>query len=48
MNTASTSTGAPVVSGSRLSFDYPLVVNPAYNVERGPLSLFAARAHFQF
>jgi high affinity Mn2+ porin len=33
---------------ARLSFDYQLVVNPAYNRDNGPYSLFATRLHFEF
>lgn len=33
---------------THLSFDYQLVVNPAFNEDRGPVSLFAARVHTQF
>jgi high affinity Mn2+ porin len=32
----------------RLSFDYQFVVNPGYNADRGPVNIFAARAHWQF
>ena len=31
-----------------LSFDYQFVANPAYNRDRGPVSIFAARLHAQF
>lgn len=31
-----------------LTFDYQLVVNPAYNADRGPVNLFALRGHIQF
>ena len=31
-----------------LAVDYQLVVNPAYNRDRGPVSIFAARLHAQF
>jgi len=34
--------------GMILSFDYQLVNHPAYNRDRGPVSLLAARAHMQF
>ncbi len=33
---------------TRVSIDYQFVANPAYNLERGPVSLFAARLHYQF
>jgi high affinity Mn2+ porin len=32
----------------RLSIDYQFVDNPAYNTDRGPVSIFAARLHAQF
>ena len=38
----------PISDTARLSFDYQRVVNPAYNKDRGPVSLFAARVHIQF
>jgi high affinity Mn2+ porin len=31
-----------------LTFDYQLLVNPAYNADRGPVSIFAARLHTEF
>ncbi|HEU5275367.1 MAG TPA: carbohydrate porin [Xanthobacteraceae bacterium] len=31
-----------------LTFDYQLVVNPAYNADRGPVSIFAVRLHADF
>ena len=31
-----------------LSFDYQFVANPAYNADRGPVSIFAARFHAEF
>ncbi|NVO17387.1 MAG: carbohydrate porin [Rhodoplanes sp.] len=34
--------------GMALTFDYQFVVNPAYNADRGPVSLFAARLHGEF
>jgi high affinity Mn2+ porin len=34
--------------GVALSMDYQLVNHPAYNRDRGPVSLLAARAHLQF
>ncbi|MBV8776659.1 MAG: carbohydrate porin [Alphaproteobacteria bacterium] len=33
---------------SSLSADYQFVANPAYNQDRGPVSILAARLHFQF
>ena len=32
----------------RLSADYQLIVNPAYNTQRGPANVFAGRLHAQF
>ena len=31
-----------------LTFDYQFVSNPAYNADRGPVSIFAARLHAEF
>jgi high affinity Mn2+ porin len=31
-----------------LSFDYQFITNPAYNADRGPVSIFAARFHAEF
>ena len=31
-----------------LTFDYQLVVNPAYNTDRGPVNVFAGRVHTSF
>ena len=31
-----------------LTFDYQLISNPAYNADRGPVSIFSARAHAEF
>jgi high affinity Mn2+ porin len=33
---------------SRITLDYQLIVNPAYNRDRGPASVFGARVHTQF
>jgi high affinity Mn2+ porin len=33
--------------GVRLSFDYQFIVNPAYNRDRGPVSVFGVRFHAQ-
>jgi len=35
-------------TSARLSFDYQFIVNPAYNTDRGPVSVFGARVHAQF
>jgi high affinity Mn2+ porin len=37
-----------VVPWAQLTFDYQYVVNPAFNTERGPVSIFAVRIHAQF
>jgi high affinity Mn2+ porin len=31
-----------------LTFDYQLIVNPAYNADRGPVSIFSGRIHADF
>jgi high affinity Mn2+ porin len=36
------------VAYAQLSFDYQWVRNPAYNTDRGPVSIFAVRLHAQF
>lgn len=36
------------VSFARVTFDYQFIVNPAYNRDRGPASVFATRLHAQF
>jgi high affinity Mn2+ porin len=33
---------------SRITFDYQLIVNPAYNRDRGPVSVFGVRLHTQY
>jgi high affinity Mn2+ porin len=33
---------------STLTFDYQLIADPAYNADRGPVSIFSARAHAEF
>jgi high affinity Mn2+ porin len=37
-----------VFSNAQLSLDYQWVRNPAYNTDRGPVSIFAVRVHAQF
>ena len=37
-----------VTPASRLTFDYQLIANPAYNRDRGPVSVFGTRLHAQF
>jgi high affinity Mn2+ porin len=36
------------VSYLRLTLDYQFIVNPGYNTDRGPVSVFATRVHWQF
>jgi high affinity Mn2+ porin len=36
------------LSYAHLTFDYQWVKNPAYNTDRGPVSIFAIRVHAQF
>jgi high affinity Mn2+ porin len=38
----------PVVPWAQLTLDYQYVINPAYNTDRGPVSIFAVRVHAQF
>jgi high affinity Mn2+ porin len=33
---------------TRVTFDYQFITNPAYNTDRGPVSVFGARVHTQF
>jgi high affinity Mn2+ porin len=35
-------------SSIKLSLDYQFIVDPAYNTDRGPVSVFAGRVHWQF
>ena len=37
-----------VAKGVSLTLDYQLLVNPAYNADRGPISIFAGRLHGEF
>jgi high affinity Mn2+ porin len=36
-----------VAKFARVTFDYQLAQNPAYNTDRGPVSIFAVRVHLQ-
>jgi high affinity Mn2+ porin len=38
----------PLVKAAHVTFDYQFVDNPAYNEDRGPVSIFAVRLHAQF
>jgi high affinity Mn2+ porin len=37
-----------LTTSTRLTFDYEFIDNPGYNADRGPVNVFAARAHWQF
>lgn len=37
-----------VAEGADLTFDYQVLVNPAHNLDRGPINVFGVRAHAQF
>lgn len=37
-----------VVKGVTLTADYQLIANPAYNADRGPVSIFSGRLHAEF
>lgn len=37
-----------VRNGLPLTADYQLIVNPAYNADRGPVSIFSGRLHGEF
>lgn len=39
---------AAVVNDLAISFDYQFIANPAYNRDRGPVSIFALRLHKEF
>jgi high affinity Mn2+ porin len=45
---AETYYSASLCSYAQLSFDYQWIANPAYNRDRGPVSVFAVRVHAQF
>jgi high affinity Mn2+ porin len=34
-----------VIKGLTLTFDYQFMMNPAYNADRGPISIFSGRLH---
>ena len=40
--------GATLCAYAQLSFDYQWISNPAYNRDRGPVSVYAIRVHLQF
>ena len=37
-----------VLHGAHLTFDYQYIANPAYNRDRGPVSVLAVRVHAEF
>ena len=37
-----------VTSSTKVTFDYQFIANPAYNIDRGPVSVFGARLHSAF
>jgi len=37
-----------LTAATKVSFDYQFIANPAYNTDRGPVSVFAGRFHTQF
>ena len=37
-----------LTAATKFSFDYQFIANPAYNTDRGPVSVFAGRFHSQF
>ena len=37
-----------LTASTRISADYQLIINPAYNTDRGPVNVFSARIHTAF
>ncbi|MGX1237569.1 carbohydrate-selective porin OprB [Bradyrhizobium japonicum] len=37
-----------VIKNVTLTADYQLITNPAYNADRGPVSIFSGRLHAEF
>ena len=37
-----------LIKGFFLTFDYQFLGDPAYNADRGPVSVFSGRFHYQF
>jgi high affinity Mn2+ porin len=37
-----------VTASFKITADYQLIINPAYNADRGPVNVFAGRAHYAF
>jgi high affinity Mn2+ porin len=40
-------TAATIVPFAQLTLDYQWIRNPAYNLDRGPVSVFALRIHIE-
>jgi hypothetical protein len=40
--------GSEIRCCSTLTADYQLITNPAYNADRGPVSIFSGRLHGEF
>lgn len=47
-NVVETYYSAQIASWLTAGADYQLIVNPAYNEDRGPVSVFGARLHAEF
>jgi high affinity Mn2+ porin len=39
---------AQLVKGINMALDYQFIANPAYNADRGPISVLGIRLHGQF
>ena len=37
-----------IQKGLATTFDYQFIANPAYNADRGPVSIFSARVHAEW
>jgi len=37
-----------LMKDASFTFDYQLLTNPAYNADRGPVSVFSGRVHVEF
>ena len=37
-----------ITDSTKVTFDYQFIANPAYNVDRGPVNVFAGRFHTAF
>jgi high affinity Mn2+ porin len=38
----------PIGNGCRLAFDYQFFADPAFNSDRGPVSVFGTRLHWEY